>query len=186
MQNHTDTAQCLRDNPCEFEDSSLQMLVLRDPRAVAVSSFFYVKTYMANSGRLVPNESVGSFAVRMLPTICRFIHLRWLLLEEQMADKTVEFIYDDSLADPFGWHQRWLSSVGITPPKSVVQEATDAAVREEYGFTGKGIDKHPGGKEAKPIRRWQNEVRVAKQLTDICRVWLPPVLLEKFGIDVPA
>ena len=147
---------------------------------MVVSSFFHLKRHKNERG-----ESVHSFAVRMLPTICRFVHLRWLLLHERMADKTVEFLYDESLADPFGWHQRWLSSVGLTPSQSVVLEATDTALRKEYGFTSKGVDEHPGGKEVTPARHWDDEIsaEVVEQLNDICRVWLPPVLLEKFGID---
>eukprot|EP00752_Nemacystus_decipiens_P012792 g11327.t1 len=182
VQNHTDTAECLHENPCEVTDDRPQMLILRDPRAVVVSSFFHLKHHKNERG-----ESVDSFAVRMLPTICRFVHLRWLLLHERMADRTVEFVYDESLADPLGWHQRWLSSVGLTPPKSVVEKATNTAVRKEYGFTGKGVDTHPGGKEATPARRWDDEIsaEVVEQLNDICRVWLPPALLEKFGVDVP-
>eukprot|EP00903_Cladosiphon_okamuranus_P005694 g5656.t1 len=182
VQNHTDSAQCLHEHPCKITDSRLQMLILRDPRAVAISSFFHLKRH--KNGR---NESAGEYAVRLLPTICRFVHLRWLLLQERMADKTVEFMYDESLGDPLGWHERWLSSVGLTPPKSVVQEATDTALRGEYGFAGKGVDKHVGGKEITPARTWEDEVsaEVAEQLNDICRVWLPPVLLEKFGIDAP-
>eukprot|EP00752_Nemacystus_decipiens_P012793 g11328.t1 len=187
VQNHTDTAECLHENPCEVRDSRLQMLILRDPRAVVVSSFFHVETHKSSAGRGRRGESVDRFAVRMLPTICRFVHLRWLLLHERMADRTVEFMYDESLADPLGWHQRWLSSVGLTPPKSVVEKATNTAVRKEYGFTGKGVDTHPGGKEATPARRWDDEIsaEVVEQLNDICRVWLPPALLEKFGVDVP-
>eukprot|EP00903_Cladosiphon_okamuranus_P005693 g5655.t1 len=187
VQNHTDSAQCLHEHPCKITDRRLQMLILRDPRAVVVSSFFYLKTHESSAGRSRQPESVGEYAVRLLPTICRFVHLRWLLLQERMADRTVEFTYDESLADPLSWHERWLSSVGLTPPKSVVQEATDTALRGEFGFAGKGVDKHVGGKEATPARTWEDEVsaEVAEQLNDICRVWLPPVLLEKFGIDAP-
>ena len=186
MQNHTDTADCLHQNPCEITDSRLQMLILRDPRAVAVSSFFHLKMHPPSfGGHRLRDESVDAYALRLLPTICHFVHLRWLLLQERMADKTVEFEYDESLADPFGWHDRWLAAVGLTPPKSVVQEATDTALRGEYGFAGKGVDEHPGGKEVTPARSWEDEISAAvvEQLNDICRVWLPPVLLEKFGID---
>lgn len=187
VRNHTDTAKCLHETPCKIKDSRLQMLILRDPRPVVVSSFFYLKTHKPSASRRSGRgESVDRFAVRMLPTICRFVHLRWLLLQERLADKTVEFVYDDSLADPLDWHQRWLSSVGLTPPKSVVQEATDTALRKEYGFAGKGVDKHPGGQQATPARSWEDEVsaEVAERLNGICRVWLPPVLLEKFGIII--
>ncbi len=187
MQNYTDTVRCLHAKPCRVTDSRHQMLILRDPRAVVVSSFFHQRTHPESVGRARPGESVEDYALRMLPTVCRFVHLRYQLLQEQMPDRTVEFLYDESFADPLGWHQRWLSFVGLTPPESVAQEATDTAQRREFGFTVKGIDKHPGGKEATQRKSWEDEIsaEVVGQMYEICLVWLPPVLLEKFGIDGP-
>ncbi|CAB1101627.1 unnamed protein product [Ectocarpus sp. CCAP 1310/34] len=151
------------------------------------SSFFHLKTHHTPLWKYWHDESVDSFVLRMLPTICHFIHLRYLVLHEKLGGKTVEFTYDESLADPLQWHQRWLSSVGLTPPPAVVLQATNTSLRREYGFVGKGVDKHPGGKEATEKRTWEDEIsrEVAEQLEDICREWLPPVLLEKFGIGAP-
>ncbi|CBN79477.1 hypothetical protein Esi_0254_0001 [Ectocarpus siliculosus] len=185
--NYTDTVECLQQHPCRIVDDRIQMLILRDPRAVAVSSFFHLKTHHHPFWKHLTDESVDSFVLRMLPTICHFIHLRYLVLHEKLGGKTVEFTYDESLADPLQWHQRWLSSVGLTPPPGVVLQATNTSLRREYGFAGKGVDKHPGGKEATEKRTWEDEIShdVAEQLEGICREWLPPVLLEKFGIGAP-
>ncbi|CAM9993163.1 unnamed protein product [Ectocarpus fasciculatus] len=185
--NYADTVECLHQHPCRITDDRIQMLILRDPRAVVVSAFFYLKWHPAASKKYRRDESVDSFVLRMLPTMCHFIHLRYLLLHEKLDGRTVEFTYDESLADPFQWHQRWLSSVGLTPPPAVVLKATNTSVRREYGFVGKGVDKHPGGKEVTEKRTWEDEIshEVAEQLDDICREWLPPVLLEKFGIGAP-
>ena len=187
MQNYTDTERCLHEKPCAITDNRHQMLILRDPRAVVVSSFFHVKTHPESAGRSLPGESVDDYALRMLPTICHFVHLRYQLLQEKMSDRTVEFFYDEGSADPLGWHQRWLSFVGLTPPVSVAQEATDTARRREFGFALKGVDKHPGGKVATAHRSWEDEIspEVLRRMYEICRVWLPPVLMEKFGIDAP-
>ena len=160
------------------------MLILRDPRAAVVSTYYYGKKNPGMSGPPRAGESVESFALRMLPTICGFVHLRYLLLLEAMPDNTVEFIYDDSLRCPSEWHKRMMSSVGIALPWTVLRNATDAAVRNEFGFMTKGIDTHPGGKPVGPARSFEDEIsaEVKARLDDICRVWLPPVLLEKFGI----
>lgn len=188
LQNHEDVATCVRASQCRINDKRLQMLVLRDPRAVVVSSYFYLKTHKAHTaGPTHPTESVDRYALRMLPTICRFMHIRYLVLVERMADQTVEFMYDESLADPLEWHRRWLSSVGLDLPEAVVRRATDIALNGDYEFAAKGRDKHPGGMETTPSRSYETEVgpEVRAQLDDICRLWLPPVLLEKFGVPPP-
>lgn len=184
VQNYEDVAACVQASPCRINDHRLQMLVLRDPRAVVVSSFYYLKTHKVYTARVPPSEGVDKFAVRMLPTICRFVHIRYLVLLERMGDKTVEFMYDQSLADPLEWHRRWLSSVGLNLPDSVVRHATDTALSGDYKFAAKGRDKHPGGVKTMPSRSYETEVgpEVRAKLDDICRLWLPPVLLEKFGV----
>lgn len=191
LQNHEDVAACVRASQCRINDNRLQMLVLRDPRAVVVSSYFYLKThkpYTADPKHPAhPAESVDLYALRMLPTICRFVHIRYLVLLERMADQTVAFMYEESLADPLEWHRRWLLSVGLDLPEAVVQRATDIALNGDYEFAAKGRDKHPGGVQTTPSRSYETEVgpEVRAQLDDICRRWLPPVLLEKFGVPPP-
>jgi len=188
VQNYTDTERCLHENPCKVTDKRHQMLILRDPRAVVVSSFFRLVLHPKSVGHTMPGESLDNYALRMLPTVCRFVHLRYMLLQEQMPDRTVEFLYDESLADPLDWNQRWLSFVGLTLPESVVQKVAGTAQRREFGFTGsKGVSEHAGGKDATPDRRWTDEVspEMVGQMYEICRLWLPPVLLDKFGIGAP-
>ena len=187
VHNYTDTETCFHKKPCAITDNRQQMLILRDPRAVVVSSFFYLKLHPNSAGTARPGETVDAYVLRMLPTMCRFVHLRYQLLQERLSDKTVEFLYDESLADPLGWHKRWLSFVGLTPPESVAQEATDTSQRREFGFAAHGVDKHPGGTAATARRSWEDEIspEVVRQMYEICRVWLPPVLMEKFGIDAP-
>jgi len=187
VQDYTDTVRCLREKPCAIADNRQQMLILRDPRAVVVSSFFYLKLHPNSAGIARAGENLEDYALRMLPTMCRFVHLRYQLLQGNMPDKTVEFLYDESLTDPIRWHQRWLSFVGLSPPKSVVQNATDTAQRREFGFTAHGVDEHVGGKEATRHRSWKDEIspEVVRKMYEICLVWLPPVLLDKFGIGAP-
>lgn len=135
------------------------------------------------SGQPKAGESVESFALRMLPTICGFVHLRYLLLSEAMPDKTVEFIYNESLLCPFGWHKRMMSAAGLAPLWTALRNATNTAVGNDFVFMTDGIDSHPRRREGS-TRSFEDEIsaQVKSQLDDACRVWLPPVLLEKFGI----
>lgn len=178
--------KCVHDTPCNVVDNRIQMLILRDPRAAVVSMYYYGKKNKRarTSGRPFAGESVESFALRMLPTICGFVHLRYLLLLEVMPEKTVEFIYDESLACPLGWHRRLMSALGLAPPWTVLRNAMNTALRKDFGFMTKGIDTHPGGMPVGPTRSFENEIsaEVKARLDDLCRVWLPPVLLDKFGI----
>lgn len=185
LQNWEDTLNCLQKSGCHVTDDRLQMLVLRDPRAVVVSSYFYLKIHHKGPARLKSHESVNIYALKMLPTICRFVHLRYELLKEQRPNTTFDSYFNETLADPHGWHQRWFSYVGLHLPESVVHQAADTAVRQDFAFTPKGIDTHQGGKNATAKRTYENEISplVKKQLDDICRLWLPPVLLDKFGVS---
>lgn len=184
MKNWEDMLACMHERPCSMADDRLQMLVLRDPRAVVVSSYYYLKKNQLHVPRAIKGETVDAFAVRMLPPICRFVHMRYALLREKVPDQTVEFFYNDSLADPLQWHRRWLSSAGLNVPDSVVLEATDTALRRKFGFAAKGIDKHIGGNEAAPSRSYRDELspEASAQLDHIVRAWLPPALLRKFGV----
>ena len=58
VQNYKDVLDCLTESPCRVEDNRLQMLVLRDPHAVVVSSYFWILTH-PNQGALIrTNESL--------------------------------------------------------------------------------------------------------------------------------
>lgn len=185
VEDHRGVLACLHNNPCKTNDDRQQMLVLRDPRAVVVSSYYYLKVHPRGEVTLRPKETLENFVLRMVPTICRFTHLRYTFLQENMPERTVEFLYNDSLADPLLWHQRWLDSVGLNLPDGVVRSAVDTANRRDFGFAAKGIDPHPGGEKPTPRRSYEDELspEIRQKLDDSARVWLPPVLLEKFGIS---
>ncbi|CAM9152414.1 unnamed protein product, partial [Laminaria digitata] len=58
---------------------------------------------------------------------------------------------------------------------------------DNLGFNHKSVDEHPGEearKNATGIRRFEDEVsrEVFEQADAVLRTWLPPLLLERFGV----
>lgn len=119
-----------------------------------------------------------------MPTICRYVHIRYLHLLGQMGDRTALFLYDESWTNPVGWHRYFMSFIGFSPPGSVVDKAADTAIRRQFGFNSPGANVHQGGATAVKTRTWKDEVSASLQdrMDEICRLWLPPVLLEILGI----
>ena len=184
VQNYTDVLGCMKESPCRLTDDRLQMLVLRDPRSVAVSSYFWL---LAHRTLPIPNEqTLKDYVLKMLPTICQYVHLRYVLLHEGMSERMEEFEYEDSVANPLEWHQRWLAFVGLNLPEKVVREASDKNSKRQYSFAEKGFDEHPGGKSATPSRSFRDEVseEFEAEMDRIARIWLPPNILETFGIPL--
>eukprot|EP00752_Nemacystus_decipiens_P008641 g7715.t1 len=187
VEDYRDTAKCFDANPCKVvgDEREKQMLILRDPRAVTVSTYFHLKPFPNAPAHPIVGESIDDFVVRMMPTLCRYIHIRYLLLAGLMRDRTAEFLYDESWADPLGWHRRFLSLIGLSPLDSIVEKAADTAIRRDFGFKSPGANAHPGGAAAVKTRTWEDEVSASlkDRMDDMCRVWLPPVLRETLGIS---
>lgn len=184
LKNQTDLWKCVRDAACEIVDNRLQLAVLRDPRAVAVSSYFYS---IGHGQSLYGAHSVDEYVVEMLPTICQWVSLRYLLFEKMLKTRTSSFWYTDALADPKHWHERFLEFAGLHMPlHDVVHKAanivTDGA--PILGFPSVGIDTHLGGGSANVSRSYKDEVTADTLLgmDDVLRIWLPPILLEKLEV----
>lgn len=158
-------------------------LFFRHRRAVTVSTYFYLKPYPNAPARPIVGESIDDFVIRMMPTICRYIHIRYLLLSRRMRDRTTEFFYDESWADPLGWHRSFMSLVGLSPLDSIVEQAADTAIRRDFGFKSAGADAHPGGAAAVKTRTWTDEVSASlkDRMDEMYRLWLPPALVKTLG-----
>ena len=165
-------------------DFCLFTLFFGHRRAVTVSTYFYLKPFPDAPARPILGESIDDFVMRMMPTICRYIHIRYLLLSGQMRDRTTEFLYDESWADPLGWHRGFLSLIGLSPLDSIIGKAADTAIRRDFGFKSPGVNAHPGGAAAAKTRTWKDEVSAGLQdrMDEMCRLWLPPALMETLGI----
>eukprot|EP00752_Nemacystus_decipiens_P005100 g4628.t1 len=191
VQDHADLWNCVEQAGCEIWDDRPQFVMMRDPRPMAVSSFFYVQTHPETRGGKHPalNMTVDDAVMMMLPGIARYIGLRFNLFQGLLERQSEVFWYDDALADPLRWHYRWLAFAGLNLPRSVVRAASDASVRGEFDFwTEGGPNKHPGGKDPSTKRSWKDEVspELHAEMDEITRRWLPPAVLAKIGLSLEA
>lgn len=182
MKNVTDVVPCVQESSCPVYDHRQQMVVMRDPRPVVVSSYFFA---LAHQKRILNGESLDEYVVRMFPTVCQWVAIRHYFFQGMVPDKAIVFWYDDSLADPLTWHNRWLEFIGLNPPPEVVRAATDAAAARDFEFYSKGVDEHIGGNQPSMKRSYAEEVRpdTLAGLEDVMRNWLPPELLERFRVS---
>lgn len=185
-----DLWKCVEEAECSFNDDRLQMAVLRDPRAVAVSAYFQL--LRQESPRISEEreafKSVDNFFQTHLHVICMWISIRYLLFTVYMADSSAVFWYDEAVADPVDWHRRYLAFVGIhLQPDQVVEMARRAGGGGSIlGYPSKGIDAHPGGVEgaATSTRTFRDELSAESlaMMDDVLRQWLPPVILARLDL----
>lgn len=185
VENLDDLWQCMIEADCDIVDDWLQMVVLRDPRPVAVSAYFHIEVHGSDDDS-IKLGTLEDFVEKELPLMCQWVAIRYILFSGLLPHQSVEFWYDDALDNPLEWHYRWYDAVGLQLPFHVVQAAADAAAAEDFGFQFKQIDKHPGGQVGaeEGVRRFEDEVsKETLEVADaIMRKWLPPVLLAKLGI----
>ena len=152
---------------------------------MAVSAFYHRKL---NARHVDESVKLEEWALKILPRICMWVTIRYLLFTGTLSDRSTIFWYHEALADPLDWHHRFLDSVGLHLPSSLVRSAKDAALRQKFPFGFKGIDRHSEGssQEVMPGRSWEEEVGVetAEAMEKVIRVWLPPVLLAKLGVPL--
>lgn len=182
MQNVDDIRPCIEENSCPVHDHRQQMVVMRDPRPVVVSSYFFA---WAHHNAALKRESLDAYVVRMFPTVCQWVAIRYYFFQDMVPDKAIVLWYDESLEDPVRWHARFLNFVGLRPPAEVIEVATDAATTRDFRFYSKGVDKHIGGKESSVKRTYAQELKpeTLAGLEDIMRIWLPSELLHRFGVS---
>lgn len=181
-QNHTGLWNCVIDAACPIVDDRLQFVVLRDPRAVTVSYYFYKKLH----NKSFKETSVDVFVINMLPTVCQWVSLRFLLFEQILKTQSSLFWYSDAFADSEQWHEHFLQFVGLNMPHDVVKAAANTATDggEIPGMHRTGVNVHLGGAEAELSRTYQDEItaETLAGMDDVLRVWLPPILLTRLGV----
>lgn len=181
IENKDDLWRCMHKANCETIDDWIQMAIFRDPRPAVVSSYYHREVH--------GSREVGDledFIKRELPILCQWLAIRYILFCGMIPHQSMVFWYDDAISDPLAWHYHWFHSVGLQLPPHIVQRATTEAVADNLGFRHKTIDVHPG-EEPRPetsVRRFEDEVApdIIEIADAVLRVWLPPVLLEKFGV----
>lgn len=155
---------------------------MRDPRAVAVSTYFYVrahpKYYEDHPGQ---TRSLEETIRIILPQVCHWTTLRHILFAGVVADRSELFWYEDALEDPLDWHYRWAYLAGLHLPKMWMEGIVSLIGQGPWSTK---VNVHPGGHEATAQRTWKDEVSpdILEDMNDTMRVWLPGVLLARFGV----
>jgi len=164
-------------------DDRPQLVILRDPRAVAVSSYFHRR----NGHVISESTTLREYVPKILPGICKWISIRYVLFAGLLQHSTV-FWYDESVASPHAWHRRFLDSVGLHVPTPLVERAVEAALRGDFAFNTKRMDTHFESNKADIVvgRTWEDEVDpdLIPELDAILRLWLAPVVLAKLGVSL--
>lgn len=173
---YEDMVRCIDEADCTFVDTHDQMAIFRDPRPVAVSSYFYLKVH----GRIGPWEhaTVDDFVLETFPIICQWVALRHILFEGILKRRTISFWYNDALADPTLWHRQLVGFLGLNLPEAVVEAASKATAEHRLSFKTKAIDKHPGGENATVSRSYVDEIKEETliRLNEMLVLWMPPLI----------
>ena len=125
--------------------------------------------------------TIDDFVWENLPRTCQWTALRHIVFEGFLARSSSVFWFEDTNRDPVGWHLQWMGFAGVQLPVKVVVSMAQAAVGGSHRF----INHHGGGKEASPYRTWEDEVGagVVDGVDEILRLFLPPVLLARWGVS---
>lgn len=175
-----DLWHCMQKSICEIVDHRQQLVVIRDPRAVVVSTYYH----MLLNGHFVPFDNVDDFVLAFLPTICKWVTIRYFLFGRMLVNQSTVYWYEDAKANPTRWHQQFLTAAGLHLPRSVAEMASATVEAGNFlGFPSKGIDRHEGG-NVNANRSFKEELKSSTllKLDDVLRMWLPPVLLAKLDV----
>ncbi|CAN0301614.1 unnamed protein product, partial [Ectocarpus sp. 6 AP-2014] len=182
VENSFDLWTCMEESSCEFADGWLQFAAIRDPRAVAVSTYFHVQRF----SNLHPKHpalhlSLDQTVLMILPQVCHLTALRHILFEGLLSGRSELFWYEQAVEDPLDWHYRWASLAGLMLPPSWIVGMVAKVVD---GPGARKFNPHPGGGEISANRTWKNEVSpgIHQEMDSILRTWLPGVLLTRLHV----
>ncbi|CAM9967721.1 unnamed protein product [Ectocarpus sp. 12 AP-2014] len=182
VKNAADLWFCMKEASCKYSGVSFQFAVMRDPRAVAVSTYFHIQRTI-NLDHPAKGKSLDEAVLMILPQLCQFTTIRHILFDGQLSDRSTIFWYEDAMRDPLDWQHRWALLAGFTLPSSWSKDIDTTLTGVQQRVRR---DSHPGGLGVSSNRTWEDEVspEIREQMDSILRTWLPGVLLARF--DVPA
>lgn len=179
-------------------DDRHQFVIMRDPRAGAVSTFFHQEKYPSSKKHFAVGGTIHTldeFTLAMVPVLCQWITVRYLLFSAILGNKSALYWYDDAFLNAHTWHYEWLASVGLHLPDPDVEDMAGIALNEDFSFNTEGKNDHPGVPDEEPeeeeeveeVHRptWQEMLRpeTLLALDDIARQWLPPAVLVQLDIQ---
>lgn len=165
-------------------DKSIQFVAMRDPRAVAVSTYFWVQTHrdpdLIRDHYPAFNQTLDESVLKILESVCQWTAIRHVLFGGFMPDNSTVFWYEDSNVNPLEWHYSWTQMAGLRLPPSWVEDIS----RQAESAMNKGYNVHPGGVEGSADRTWKDEVDsdLWDDMDGLLRRWLPPILLARLGV----
>ena len=181
-ENWESLGECVITSRCPIVDDSLQMATLRDPREVTVSLFYFWVRH--SPMRLERFRSMDHFFLETLPTLSKWLGVRFLLFVELIGDQSSVFWYDDATSNPAGWFSQFFSFAGLNTPPAVLDETIHAHDEGGFdlGFRVQRLDDHPNGTVS---RSYKDEVSadIIEEIDDILRQWLPPAFLIRIGVS---
>lgn len=187
-QNYREIVDCVKESQCPITASDMhQLVIFRDPREVAVSTYYFTNEYTKLLPNGEPRETVDAYALRILPILCEWISVRHIVFGEYLAKNSTAFWYDEIKSDPVEYHRAWLALVGLHLPVRELGIAVERAVHGELDFHTKGFDPHPGLSTDHPRNRTlEAQLRndTLPRMEPILQQWLPPVFLSKLGIPL--
>lgn len=175
--------QCMEEARCRLVDDRLQMLVFRDPRAAAVSSFYYL-----SANNYIPADmDVDTFILQNFRGFCKWLLVRIVLFTQMtQKDKHVFFCYDEWQTDAVEWHRKLFRMLGLIVPDAVLVAAADAALADDFPFFTKGRDVHGGGTAPPPRdHTYRDDVTddTAHRMDEIMREWIPSGFAARLHAD---
>ncbi len=170
-------------------DHRLQFSTFRDPRAVAVSTYFWIETHARDvavyaKDRVNLNRTLDESILEILENVCRWTTTRHILFKDLMQDGGTVFSYEEAEGYPLDWHYRWTHLAGLHLPVPWVEELTTLATKGAWASLTQGVNPHPGGLKADEKRTWRDEVspKLLDEMDAVVRRWLPSSLLARIGV----
>lgn len=176
-------------NPSRRPDDNPQFVVIRDPRAVAVSTYFWIQTHLRDDlirdHHPAINQTLDEAVLDILESVCRWTTIRDMVFNGYLSHNSTIFWYEDAQANPLEWHYRWTHMAGLLLPATWVENISELAANGTWSPLTIDINEHPGGLPPSPNRTWQQEVSPEKRndMDGVLRQWLSPVLLARFGVS---
>ncbi|CAM9543380.1 unnamed protein product [Discosporangium mesarthrocarpum] len=172
--NAEDVEECVKDllQGCVASDSRMQMTILRDPRAVAVSGYFNLVAQ-----GLVDQEEQGvdDWVLSVISYLCWKTVLRYTLFRGLLRRNSAVFFYEDMQEDPTSFLQDMLQTWGLNMPLEVARQATECR-RAIYNVHPGGVAGQSNTTQASSFRDELREDTV-EQLNEYLRRALPAHLV---------
>lgn len=172
-------------------DHDLQFATFRDPRAVAVSTYFWIETHAEDvavyaKDRVNLHRTLDESILDILESVCLWTSTRYIVFDDLNRARSTVFSYEEAEKDVLEWHYRWTHLAGLHLPVAWVKDMAALAREGTWAGLTQGVNPHPGGQAAATAtaRTWRDEVspELWDNMDAVVRRWLPYELVELLGV----